>query len=170
MATPIKFWWVKVMLENPTPTIEKKWLQNNIFCSTFRVNGQVCTVVIDNRSSNNRINRSCGSSTSKGAQKSSTLLCSMIDDGRYVQVRHRCQVTIPSVMTTSTKLGAMLCRWMLMISYLEDYGCMTWMEFTKWERIHIDSLKMEKSLHSTLWSRDHHRKDRDQELLRNLFK
>lgn len=47
----------KEMIENLIPTVEKKWLQNNIFDSTSRVNGQEWTVVIDGGSFNSIVSQ-----------------------------------------------------------------------------------------------------------------
>lgn len=44
-----------IVLKETTLTIEKKWLRNDIFCSTGTMNGQATIVVIEKGSSDNII-------------------------------------------------------------------------------------------------------------------
>ena len=43
----------RLVLEEPMPMVENKWLRNNLFCSIGPVNGQDYTMVIDGGSSDN---------------------------------------------------------------------------------------------------------------------
>lgn len=45
----------RVVLKEPTSTVENRWLQNNIFSSTGIVGGLVCTVTIDRGSFDNLV-------------------------------------------------------------------------------------------------------------------
>ena len=70
-----------LVLKETAPTVEKRWLRNNIFHSIGTVDEQVCTIVIDGESCDNVISQALVDRLKVKSMKALlSLICLVVND------------------------------------------------------------------------------------------